>query len=672
MKVLKNENFRFIALLTIISALVYLPLINNFGYTHDDWYLMYAAKVKGASIFHTIFSEDRPLRAFVLEPAYLLFGENVLFYNLSAYFFRLLSGIGFLWTTQLLWAKQRQATLWMALLFLVYPGFLSQPNGIDYQSQMIALAAATFSLALTLKSLSASNFFARAGYLTVSALLAWLYLGLVEYFIGIEVLRFLLIFTFALRRKDDFLKKVKWGFLQSLPVLLVPLPFIFWRFFLFDSERGATNIGAQLSGFAESPLLMGATWFINLAHDAIKTLFLAWGVPLSQLAFGMRVKETVAGFSLGIIVVTLVIGVFFFLRKSEQKNDKELIKDNRWQKEALWLGFLTLVAGLIPITLVNRSVIFPSHSRYTLAASIGVAFILVAMAYYFTNKKVRTAVLASLIFIATLTHHANAVSFAQERDSLQDFWWQVSWRIPHIAQETTLIANYPANAIEEEYFVWGPASQIYYPEGTSKNRVRPGVYALVLTHDTVLNIFAQQPQPPRGRRGTVIFPDYQELLILTQPTLNSCVHIIDGTQPEYSQWENDRIMQVGAYSDAEHILTDAESHTPPEIVFGVEPAHGWCYIYQKATLARQKGDWGLVAALDQQASSQGSVPKDPIEWMPFIQAAVMLGDGERVQEIKSYIKKEDFVIQQACEILLEMDITPEMHALSESIYCVNE
>ena len=67
MRLLKNEKFRSVALLTIISALVYLPLVAKLGYTHDDWYLMYAAKVKGASIFHTVFSEDRPLRAFVLE-----------------------------------------------------------------------------------------------------------------------------------------------------------------------------------------------------------------------------------------------------------------------------------------------------------------------------------------------------------------------------------------------------------------------------------------------------------------------------------------------------------------------------------------------------------------------------------------------------------------------------
>ncbi len=668
-EILFSKNFLSLELLFFVSALVYLPLIDKCGYSHDDWYLMYAAKVKGASIFREVFAGDRPLRALVMIPAYTIFGENALYFNLSAYLFRLLSGIGLFWTTRLLWAQQRRATLWIALLFLIYPGFLSLPNGIDYQSQMVALALATFSLAFTLKSLLASSFSTRYSYLAASVLFAWLYLGLVEYFIGIEVLRFLLILTLALRKEKIFLKKIKWTFFQSLPFLLAPLPFIFWRFFLFESERGATNIGAQLSDFTESPLLIGTTWAINLIHDAIKTLILAWGIPLSQFAFGMRIKETVAGFALSIIVVFLAVSMLFFLGKSVKKDNRELTKNNRWQKEAVWLGFLTLMAGLLPITLVNRSVIFPSHSRYTLIASIGVAFILVAVAYYFTNKNIRITALASLVFIATLTHHANAVSFAQERASLQDFWWQVSWRIPHIAQETTLIANYPASAIEEEYFVWGPASQIYYPEGTSKKRVRPGVYALVLTHDTMLDIITRQPQSSRGRRGIVIYPNYQEILILSQPTLKSCVHVIDGTLPEYSRWENERIMQIGEFSEVEHILTDAESHTPPEVVFGVEPAHGWCYIYQKATLARQRGDWDTVALLDQQASQNAFVPQDAIEWIPFLQASAVLGDVERVQEIKSYIKKDDFVIQQACDILLEMELTLEMRTLAEGIYC---
>lgn len=660
-----------LGLLFLVSALVYLPLIDKFGYTHDDWYLMYAAKVKGAAIFREAFIEDRPLRAWVMMPAYTIFGDNPLYFNFSAYFFRLLSGIGFLWTVQLLWVKQRSATLWMALLFLIYPGFLSQPNGIDYQSQMVALAAATFSLALTLKSLSASNIFVRSVFVAVAALLAWLYLGLVEYFIGIEVLRFLLLFTVALRSEGTFFKKAQKAFVDSVPFLLAPLPFVFWRFFLFDSERGATNIGAQLSGFSESPLLVSATWFINLVHDAIKTLFLAWGVPLSSLAFGMRIKETATGFSLGAIVVLLVIAVVFLLRKNEKSiGDAEVVHPEHWQKEAVWLGFLTLTAGLLPITLVNRSVIFPSHSRYTLAASIGVVFILVAISYFFANGKLRITVLSILIFIATLTHYANAVSFSQETAALQDFWWQVSWRIPHIAQETTLIANYPNSAIEEEYFVWGPANQIYYPEGTSRTRVRPGVYAFVLTHDTVLNILTQQINSPSIRRGTIIYADYRDILILTQPTTNSCVHVIDGSQPEYSQWEDGKIMQIGDYSDATRILADAASHTPPEIIFGAEPAHGWCYFYEMAALARQRGDWAKVYALDTEASQQGSVAKDPVEWMPFLQSYIHFDDVERLTKVSKTIKNNFFVRKQACEILQSMpEISPEAAAVVDVKIC---
>ena len=671
-EILFSKNFLSLALLFLVSALVYLPLIDKFGYSHDDWYLMYAAKVKGASIFREVFAEDRPLRAFVLMPAYTLFGENPLYFNLSAYFFRLLSGIGFLWTVQLLWAKQRSVTLWMALLFLIYPGFLSQPNGIDYQSQMVALAAVTFSLALTLKSLSASNLFARSSFLLASAFLAWVYLGLVEYFIGIEILRFLLIFVVVLRGKETFLKKIRKAFFQSIPFFLAPLPFIFWRFFLFDSERGATDIGKQLGGFSESPFLIGATWFINLVHDSIKTLFLAWGIPLSKLAFGMRIKETLTGFSLGFIVVLLIIAVLFLLRKDEKGTaEVKSAQSERWQTEAIWLGFLTLFAGLLPITLVNRSVIFPSHSRYTLAASIGVAFIFVAVFYFLANRKQRVVALSLFVFVATLTHHANAIYFAKETATIQEFWWQVSWRIPDITQETTLIANYPSGAaIEEEYFVWGPANQIYYPEGTSKSRVRPGIYAFVLTHDTVLNILTQQTQTSSIRRGTIIYPDYQKILILTQPTPDSCLQVIDGDQPAYSQWEDDRIMQIGSYSDPNYILSEAESHIPHQIVFGTEPAHGWCYFYEKAALARQRGDWGEVYALDTEASQQGSVAKDPIEWMPFLQSYIHFDDIFRLTKVAKEIKNNTYVRAQACETLRAMpDVSLEAATVVDTKIC---
>src|SRR5687767_3885248 len=142
-------------LLLVASAVIYLPRIDQIGYLNDDWYLMYSAHAYGPQVFSDIYSIDRPTRALVLTPAYVLFGNNPLFYNLSAYFFRLISGIGFFWLLQMLWPLRRTATFIAALLFLIYPGFLSQLNGIDYQSQMVSLASAMLSIVLSVQAVLA-------------------------------------------------------------------------------------------------------------------------------------------------------------------------------------------------------------------------------------------------------------------------------------------------------------------------------------------------------------------------------------------------------------------------------------------------------------------------------------------------------------------------------------
>jgi len=56
---------------------------------------MYVAKAYGVQAFHAIFSIVRPLRAYLMIPAYLSFGENPQWYNLGAYAFRVLGAFAF-------------------------------------------------------------------------------------------------------------------------------------------------------------------------------------------------------------------------------------------------------------------------------------------------------------------------------------------------------------------------------------------------------------------------------------------------------------------------------------------------------------------------------------------------------------------------------------------------
>jgi hypothetical protein len=72
---------------------------------------------------------------------------------------------------------------------------------------------------------------------------------------------------------------------------------------------------------------------------------------------------------------------------------------------------------------------------------------------------------------------------------------------------------------------------------------------------------------------------------------------------------------------------------PPSALFGPEPVHDWCYYYEKADLARQRGEWDEVVRLYREARGLGLEPADAIEWLPFYQALTVLGDWAAGEEV---------------------------------------
>ena len=104
-KYFQTQNWISPAVLLIVSALAYLPFINQLGYFNDDWYLMYAGHSSGPSIFWLIYRYDRPARGHVLGRAYQLFGDEPLFYHLSAFLFRFLSGWAVYWLASKIWPR---------------------------------------------------------------------------------------------------------------------------------------------------------------------------------------------------------------------------------------------------------------------------------------------------------------------------------------------------------------------------------------------------------------------------------------------------------------------------------------------------------------------------------------------------------------------------------------
>jgi len=663
---MKNKSILSISLLVIVSAITYLPLVSSFGYYYDDWYLMHSAGANGPSVFWDIFSVDRPYRALVMIPAYALFGATPLYYSLSAYLFRLFGAVALFWILKILWPRQQSAVTLMALLFLIYPGFLSQPNAIDYQSHIVGLAAALISIALTLKAVLSESRATKLLLHALSLLSGWLYLGQMEWYIGFEFFRWACVFILSSRQGGKLFQKGRRAIQWAYPALAIPGVFLIWRLFFFQSERGATDVDIQFSQLRLYPLQTLYHWALQVLQDFFDVTLAAWVTPLSQLQGFIQAWGIVPS----ILATSLLLFVLYTLRGGEVESEPQQADLKR---EALLLGLFTIIGGLIPIAMVNRDVWFPSFSRYSLVSSVGVAILIPAILFWINNRVLQNTAAAALCLVALLTHHANSFKHAQETAILQNFWWQVAWRVPQFEKNTTLVANIPGLATEEDYFIWGPASLIYYPERQKPDGIQPGLFAAILNQDTVTKIQARERQEYDNRKNIITYKNYRNFVLLDQPASGACVHAINGAAPEYSSADMDSIRAIGSFSEIEHVLVDETPHAPPELVFGPEPSHGWCYYYQKADLARQKGDWEAVIQTGDQAFELGLVPADPIEWMPFLQAYAQTGNVDRLKEPAPLVNADPYAVYQVCQILGKASsLSTEVTETIISLYCLEQ
>lgn len=665
-KSLVNSEYIILSLLfLIVGGFVYLIFVSQFGYINDDWYLMYAAGAKDSSVFWNIFAIDRPLRALVMIPAYALFGANPIYYNLTAFLFRALSGIFFLWILRMLWEEQNRLMFWMALLFFLYPGFLSQPNAIDYLCHLAGLAMGMLSIGLTLKAIQTHHLINKFLFHFFSILLGWFYLSQIEWYIGLEFFRFACVLIIVLRSNETIWKRLTSYVQISVPAFFIPVAFLGWRLLYFESERGATDVDLHLSDLRRDPLTFLLMYASNLSNDVFEVLVQAWWLPLRRLSVGFGIQQWIIGIGLAFLVVLLL---WLFFKINPKLDEIGSGSKSIWKREAFWLGIGTIIFGLLPVILVGRSVDFKNFSRYTLIACVGAAILLPLALSYIINLRVQNIFLGIFLFSATLTHYANGFVKASETQTTNNFWWQVSWRIPQLGTGTTLITHYSV-AAEEDYFTWGPANLIYNPESDHEKYVQPAIYALLLDEDTIEKVFAKEGQDYSERRSIRTYPNYRNILILSQPTPESCVQVIDLRQVELSSHEDDRVKELAPYSEADQIVLDESFQTPPMIPFGSEPKHGWCYYYQKASYARQVEDWEQVSVLGETVFNLELKAQDQIEWMPFVQTYAYNGNISRLQEIASMMSKDVVAIQQACQILQTMQLDGSVQEEVTQLFC---
>jgi hypothetical protein len=98
--------------------------------------------------------------------------------------------------------------------------------------------------------------------------------------------------------------------------------------------------------------------------------------------------------------------------------------------------------------------------------------------------------------------------------------------------------------------------------------------------------------------------------------------------------------------------------TLPESLFAPEPAHGWCYYFEKADLARQFRDWQQVVELGEIAFHLDDHPNDPVERFVFIEGYAHAGDWEEAVHLsrESYRVSRNYVGPLLCRLWQRIDV----------------
>ena len=665
-KFIKNIPWPEITALVFISIFVYLVHVSRFSYYRDDWYYMYDRLVAGQGIFVEMFRNLRPARGPLYEILFGLFGTNPIPYHILLYCSRLTGGLGSLWLFRILWPQQRSATFFMALLFLIYPGFLWWVQGFEYQPMILSMGLQIFSIVFTLKAIQSDKRVKWVSWMAAALISGWAYLAFVEYAIGMEVFRWLCVYLVVSRssastRRQTLIQTMK---ILAIPIL-IPAFFLIWRVFLFDNERRAADISLQTGAVLQSPNTL-LWWFIHFAQSVLNVTSFAWALPFNGVFSFLRLKDAL--FAIGCMMVVLAIS---YITYRLTHTDNEPASSQTWQLEAISLGFLGVCAGVLPIIISNRVVTFERFSHYALPASLAAVTLVVGLVYMMNERRIRLAILSVLIGLATVTHSATAARAKNEEALINQFWHQISWRVPGLRVGTTLVANYAGmDYADGSDIVWGPANFIYHPEAHRQLPFIVPISAIRMEADTPKNIL----EGAQFRQSHIVVSefsqDFTNLLVMSMPSENSCVHVLDGNWAELSVQDTALVALAAPRSKIENVITDGDERDLPATIFGVEPPRTWCYYYQKAQLARQQENWDMIMKIRAEAAALDLRPNDQIEWMPFLQAAAIAGDQKQVKQISTLINTEELYKKQACQNLRAMDeLSTEIQSFTRELFC---
>jgi len=643
----------------ILSYGLWIPWFGLFG--NDVPYLWYYHLLGpwGPGEFASV---DRPISALLYAVSTFLFGETVWLYHVFLLILRWLSGVLLWWLMGLVWPDRKREAALAAFLFVVYPGFRQNPVSLEFILHIFVLDM--FLLSTGLMLLAALRVqpgpwwrYRGAGLLVLASTLLAGNLFFLEYFIGLEILR--PIFLWIILRREGLRGRQLWQRLMLvwMPVLLMVAAFLFWRVVIFSFP---TYKPVLLDRLREDPLSALA----GLVQIAAKDTWTAFGAAwLQTLRLPEGRRSLLLALALGGAAAALVILLWW--RSSKTVSPPAAA---HWGVTLLGIGGLAMLAGgsIFWLTNIPVSLDFP-WDRSTLSFMLGASLAVTGVLEMVLNSRARPGFAALLVALAVMMHFTNAREYRAEWRKLQDFFWQLTWRAPGLEPGTLALFDViPLNRYSDTDL--SAMLNWTYAPNLHQRQIPYKFFDLTLRLDTEYTGLPglEKGLPVTHNHRGVQFSTTTDSLLVVHYDPPDCLKVFspyDAALPGLSN----NLARTLPLSNLDLIFTSAAPAVPPAQL-GTEPAHGWCYSYQKAGLALQQGDPAAAAALGDEALASGLSPEDPAEWLPFIEAYLVSDQPEKARALSDEVRKDSRLQPALCATIRRTN-TPGSVDLSNDLGC---
>ncbi len=617
-----------ILLLSMVAA--YDSQIWRMGTYYDDWegIFLYKQGFSPAQIWN-YFLNDRPF-SFLVHILYNpIIGSSAFGWHVLGLLLNWGAVLLLVSTLLQLWPRRVMEAGWIGLLVALYPGmhrqFVVHTSMPHYTSMLLF----TLSLWLMVKAFQGSSH--RRLFLWLSIVLAVLQVLIIEYFAALELVRLFILF-YIFRAAALSWKDALWRTLRAwIPYALVFAGFLVFHFAILpiiqrqgvEPKHPLTIFGQ----FLQQPLATVMLYSQNILQDIQYSVLYVWSLPWVPQDIDLQARAVMVSWAVGIAVAVMCGLIMWNWQKKVGP-----AQDVRMPALLFLFCVAALLLGGLPAWIIGDQAVKGAWAdRFLFGQILGaVPLVVVTISWLLGQgrKYLLNLAFAGLLIgsVALQFRIGNQYVILWERT--RNYYWQLKWRAPALEPGAFLIttstpvggtdsyqnalvmntAYNPGYGKEAVQYWWFNGPEDLYAPSVGKYRPAMKINLLFRSlsfQSDMLHALPVIQDKAGGRCLLVLDPVYA-----SEPLIGPA----------------DQLLFSIAHNE---VIRPQEEKPLPQDVFGPEPAHNWCYYFQRADLARQFGQWDQVLQLWGQAGSISTQAQYGPEYLPFIEAFAHKGQWGR-------------------------------------------